>query len=117
MVLKSLATFLQQAISATRDDSSNSSSSWYMASAFSSARAHRSFDILFEPSPVDGPSSVVWKQEAVPPEEHIIGTFPLANAGFGDGLSLDELSSFHSTKPGGSSSRLKHMSVCSFCPV
>ena len=85
-----------------------------MASAFASARAHKSFEALFDPSLVSGSSKVVWKQEAVPPEDQFVGTFPLADAGVGDGFSLQELSGLHSAVPaesGGSSTRLKYTSV------
>ncbi|KAF9785526.1 hypothetical protein BJ322DRAFT_1063691 [Thelephora terrestris] len=104
VVLKSLATFLRHALSPSRNrnESSSSCSSWYMASSFTSARAHRS-----------GPSNVVWKPEALPPEEQSIGTFPLADVGVGDGFSLQELSDLRSavcTESGTSSRRLKHIS-------
>jgi len=84
-----------------------------MSSAFASPRAHRSFDALFEPSLVSGPSKVVWEPEAVPSEEQFVGTFPLADAGLASGFSLQEfgLHSAASTESGSSSARLKHTSV------
>ena len=85
-----------------------------MASSFASARAHRSFDALFEPSLVGGPSNVVWKPEAQPSEERFVGTFPLGGAGVDEGFSLQELSGLRSavcTESGSSSRRLKHISV------
>ena len=112
VVLKSLAIFLQQALSVARGDSSSSSYSWYMSSAFASARAHRSFDALLEPSLTSGPSKVVWKPEAVPSEEKFVGTFPLVDAGVDTGFSLQELSGLQSATATDSSTRLKHISVC-----
>ena len=85
-----------------------------MSSAFASTRAHKSFDALFDPSLVSGSSKAVWKSEAAPSEDQFIGTFPLADAGVGDGFSLQELSGLHpaaSTEPGSSSTRLKYISV------
>ena len=116
MVLKSLATFLQQALSILGDESSDSSSSWYMRSAFASTRAHRTFYTLFETSLASGPSNVVWKPSAAHSDEHFVGTFPLTDAGADNLLSLQELSgllSGASKESDSSSTRLKHISVCS----
>ena len=113
-MLKSLAVFLQQALSIAGDRSS-SNSSWYMSSAFASARAHKTFDALFEPSLASGSSKVVWKPEATASEEQSVGTFPLIDPGVDDGFSLQELSGLQSvvsTESGSSSTRLKHVSVC-----
>ena len=115
VVLKLLAIFLQQALSVAGDDSLNPNSSWYMSSAFASARAHKSFDAYFGLSLASGPSKVVWKPEAAPSEEQFVGTFPLVDLGVDDGFSLQELSSLHSTFSAESRSpsiRLKHISVC-----
>ena len=84
-----------------------------MASTFASARAHGSFDSLFQPSLVSGPSKVTWRPVAAPSEERFIGTFPLADAGVDDGFLLRELSELHLalTESGSSSNRLRHISV------
>lgn len=114
VVLRSLAVFLQRALSIVGNESSSPESTWYMSSAFASARAHRSFDALFEPSLMSGPSKVVWKSEAMPSEEQFVGAFPLVDAGMGDGFSLQELSGLQSTvstESGSTSTRLKHISV------
>ena len=113
-MLKSLAIFLQKALSVAGDGPSDPGFSWYMSSAFASARAHRSFDALFDPSLASGPSKVVWKPEEVPSEDQFLGTFPLAGAGVDDGFSLQDLSGLDSavsTESGSSSTRLKHISV------
>lgn len=84
-----------------------------MSSAFASARAHSSFDALFDPSLTSGPSKAAWKPE-VSSEDQFVGTFPLADVGVDDGFSLQDLSGLHSavsTESGSSSTRLKHVSV------
>ena len=114
MVLKSLATFLQKALSVAGDGPSGPSSSWYMSSAFASTRAHRSFNALFDPSLTGGPSKAVWKPEGVLSEDQFIGTFPFSDTGVNDGFSWQDLPVLHSAvsaESGSSSTRLKHISV------
>ena len=121
VVLRSLAVFLQQALFVAGDEPSNRSPSWYMSSAFTSARARKSFDVLFDPSLASGTSKVIWKPEAAPSDEQFVGAFPLVDAGVDDEFSLQELSDFHSAvtaQSGSSTTRLKCISVrflsCSF---
>jgi len=85
-----------------------------MSSAFASARAHKSFDALFDPSATSGSSKVAWEPEEPPFEGQFVGTFPLADTGLDSGFSLQDLSGLHSivsTEAGSSSTRLKHISV------
>lgn len=113
-MLRSLATFLKQALSITGDDSSSPRPSWYMSSVFISSRAHKSFDAIFDASPASRPPNVVWEPGAVPSEEQFVGAFPLADAGVDDGFSLQMLSGLQSAVSAGSGStsiRLKHISV------
>ncbi|OCH95802.1 hypothetical protein OBBRIDRAFT_871454 [Obba rivulosa] len=107
VVLRSLSSFLKNALSfptrtSPSDSSSPSASTWYLSSSFTSQEAYQSFDSLLCPVYQESASSSKaaafqsprgWAEEADIDAfvEHFPGTFPNARPNAGDGWTLQDL--------------------------